>query len=205
MVLCYLNSLCGFFIAYLFHEGLPSLSIVAVRRRWDSAQKAQACKHAGVYYLILAVALTLRVYCCNDDEGELSEDERAHRASRREHQACLAQLLATDPSRSARREAQAAHLPEAEPLLQSSRPVKASVSPRGGDAAHLSNSAPGRVSRDERANTKSDAAVPRAGAVSGVAAGGTNVSEVEQHAQTSDHPNMPGTRHRHYGSAQPQP
>lgn len=60
MVFCYLNGMCAILIAWLFHIQINSFSIPTVENGWDPAQKARACRNAGLIYLIFAVFLTFK-------------------------------------------------------------------------------------------------------------------------------------------------
>ncbi|GET92307.1 hypothetical protein, conserved [Leishmania tarentolae] len=60
MVFCYLNGVCAVFISYLFKIGIDSMAITSVINKWDRQEKARACRNAGILYLILAVAVTVK-------------------------------------------------------------------------------------------------------------------------------------------------
>jgi hypothetical protein len=60
MVFCYLNAVCAVFISYLFRVGISAMAIASVENKWDRHQKARAIFNAGVLYLILAIALSVK-------------------------------------------------------------------------------------------------------------------------------------------------
>ncbi|KAG5493982.1 hypothetical protein JKF63_01815 [Porcisia hertigi] len=60
MVFCYLNAVCAVFISHMFNIGINSMSVVSSINKWDRQEKARACRNAGVLYLILAVAVTVK-------------------------------------------------------------------------------------------------------------------------------------------------
>lgn len=60
MVFCYLNAVCAVFISYLFRIGINSMAIASVVNKWDRQQKARAIFNAGILYLIVAIAMTIK-------------------------------------------------------------------------------------------------------------------------------------------------
>lgn len=60
MVFCYLNAVCAVFISYLFRIGISSMAIVSIENNWDRQAKARAIFNAGIWYLVLAVAMTVK-------------------------------------------------------------------------------------------------------------------------------------------------
>ncbi|KAL7696042.1 hypothetical protein N2W54_004756 [Lotmaria passim] len=60
IVFCYLNAVCAVFISHLFRVGISSMAIASVVNKWDRQQKARAIFNAGIFYLVLAIAMTVK-------------------------------------------------------------------------------------------------------------------------------------------------
>lgn len=76
MVFCYLNAVCAVFISYLFRIGISSMAIVSIENDWDRMQKARAIFNAGIWYFILAIAMTVKSVLDDRRERRESGDVR---------------------------------------------------------------------------------------------------------------------------------
>lgn len=55
--LCFLNAGTAYFISMCFQRQIASLAIPCILNSWDPSEKARACFHASVFYLVIAVGL----------------------------------------------------------------------------------------------------------------------------------------------------
>ncbi|KPI90498.1 hypothetical protein ABL78_0428 [Leptomonas seymouri] len=76
MVFCYLNAVCAVFLSYCFRIGISSMAIASVMNKWDRQQKARAIFNAGILYLILGIAMTVK------DVRDARRERRARGATR---------------------------------------------------------------------------------------------------------------------------
>ncbi|CAD2214961.1 hypothetical protein AGDE_01773 [Angomonas deanei] len=78
MIFCYLNAVCGFFIAYCFKIGISSLAIVACENKWELLEKSRACRNASIMYLVIAIVLTVRFQLQRRKENANRYENRVH-------------------------------------------------------------------------------------------------------------------------------